>query len=262
MTFSAYGFKVLSGIKAEGVGNALIDRCIVLCLEPMPKAVRETKTKIRDIEKDRLEELCRKCARLAEDLGPAIQNLKRDDRPMFPEDFDSRECDKWELIFTLAQFAGPEELDRVKAAALTIKNGRPKNKGWEEELLADTRELYLKAISDPTRTGFNYEKVGADSRRFSIVPSNAHPEGLIVAAELNEALKADPDKRWATFGRNFDGLTVPAQSRALSDFGIKTVSGKACNGRKAYPVGGETGLNAAFAKYLPPLSGLDTEVCE
>lgn len=253
VNFSAYGFKVLSGIQSEGVGGALIDRAIVVCLEPIPVEARKTKTKMRDIEPDRLNTLCRKCARLAEDLGPKIQQLKREERPAFPDSFDSRECDKWELIFTLAQFAGPEELGRITAAALTLKEMQPKEVEWQRELLADIRELVSRALHDPSRTGFDYESLDGRQERFSITPSAAHPDGVILAAKVNDALKSDSDKSWTTFGKNFDGLPVKAQSRALGKFGIRSVSVKAYKGRKCYPVGGPTGLLAAFEKYLPPL---------
>lgn len=260
--YSAYGFKVFSGIQAEGVGAATIDRAIVVCLDPIPTDARKTKTKMRDIEPERFKELCRKCARLAEDLGPTIRRLKREERPAFPDSFDSRECDKWELMLTLAQFAGPDELKRVTETAQNLKGAQPQETTWQLELLADARECWLKALNDPSRTGFNFDTLGGNKERFSITPSKAHPEGVILAATLNDALKADRDKSWATFGRNFDGLPVPAQSRALSKFGVKTVPVKSCNGRKGYPVGGPTGLMAAFTKYLPPLSEPQNEVFE
>lgn len=253
-TFNCFGFKVFSGIRSDEVGAALVDRGIVVRLKPIPKKARKSKLKERDIPAERFAVLCRKMARLAEDYGPKIRAMTREERPTFPDSFSSRECDKWELIFTLAEFCGSEELKRVKDAALKLKGEEPKNPEWQRELLADVRETVRRAETDPTGTGFNLEISGAfGGGRFSIHPSQMHG-GAVVAAELNAALKADPDKPWKGWGRSLDGLTVSAQSRALASFGVKTVNLKIGGSvPKAYPLDGKNGLRVAFEAFLEPL---------
>ena len=252
-TFNCFGFKVFSGIRSDEVGAALVDRGIVVRLKPIPKKARKSKLKERDIPAARFDTLCRKMARLAKDYGPKIRAMKREERPTFPDSFSSRECDKWELIFTLAAFCGPEELKRVKDSALKLKGEEPKNPEWQRELLADVRETVRRAESDPTGTGFNLEFSGAfGGGRFSIHPNQKHG-GAVVAAELNAALKADPDKPWKSWGRSLDGLTVSAQSRALASFGVKTVNVKVGEAvPKAYPLDGKHGLKVAFEAFLEP----------
>lgn len=253
-TFNCFGFKVFSGIRSDEVGAALVDRGIVVRLKPIPKKARKSKLKERDIPAEKFATLCRKMDRLAEDYGPKIRAMKREERPAFPDSFSSRECDKWELIFTLAAFCGPDELKRVKDAALKLKGEEPKNPEWQRELLSDVRETVRRAESDPSGSGFNLEFSGPfGGGRFSIHPSQMHG-GAIVAAELNAALKADPDKPWKSWGRSLDGLTVSAQSRALASFGVKTVNIKVGEAvPKAYPLDGKHGLKVAFEAFLEPL---------
>ena len=142
----------------------------------------------------------------------------------------------------------------MKEAALKLKGEEPKNPEWQRELLADVRETVRRAESDPTGTGFNLEFSGAfGGGRFSIHPNQKHG-GAVVAAELNAALKADPDKPWKSWGRSLDGLTVSAQSRALASFGVKTVNVKVGEAvPKAYPLDGKHGLKVAFEAFLEPL---------
>ena len=252
--FNTFGFKAFAGIRSDGVGAALVSRSIVVRLKPAPTKARKSKLKERDIDAEKFATLCRKMARLAEDYGPKIRAMKREERPAFPDSFSSRECDKWELIFTLAAFCGPDELKRVKDAALKLKGEEPKNPEWQRELLSDVRETVRRAESDPSGSGFNLEFSGPfGGGRFSIHPSQMHG-GAIVAAELNAALKADPDKPWKSWGRSLDGLTVSAQSRALASFGVKTVNIKVGEAvPKAYPLDGKHGLKVAFEAFLEPL---------
>ena len=253
-TFNCFGFKVFSGIRSDEVGSALVDRGIVVRLKPIPKKARKSKLKERDIDAEKFATLCRKMARLAEDYGPKIRAMKREERPAFPDSFSSRECDKWELIFTLAAFCGPEEMKRVKGAALKLKGEEPKNQEWQRELLEDVREIVIRAKMDPTKTGFNLNVFdGSGGGRFSIEENPTHGE-VVVAANLNEALKANPDMPWRTWGRKSEGLIVAVQTKALSPFGVKSLNVKVNKApAKCYPLDGEGGLKVAFETYLDPM---------
>ena len=251
--YDCFGFKAFGGIQADGVGRALMSRAIVVTLKPA-KNIRAKKTRIRDIDPERFDSICRKCARVAEDLGPRVEKLKREERPEFPDSFDGRDCDKWELIFTVARFAGDEELKRVKDAAVSLEGDKPDDPDWKIELLTDIRQIYWRAISDKSRTGFDYQTETNERKRFSL--SN----DAIGSAILNDALKADTDKPWGTWGRSPKGLTVGAQSKALSAFGVKTENIRFSKEvKKGYRLTGPHGLLEAFKAFLGPLEEPEKE---
>lgn len=246
--FKAFGFKVFAGIRADCVGEALMDRAIIVRLKRASASVKKSLLRVRDIESARSEMLCRKCSRLAEDLGPLIRRLKPEDRPAYPDGFDSRDCDKWELIFTLAQFVGVDELKRVKNVALKLKGDLPQSVDWTVELLSDCRKCIRRAEADGTKSGFNHGPSCDENERFSL------GEGFITVAGLNNALKSDADMPWKTWGRRLEGLTTRDQTKALKGFGVESFDKKIGKGadskvRKVYSL---NALETAFKENLEP----------
>ncbi|WP_443743760.1 DUF3631 domain-containing protein [Sutterella sp.] len=255
-TFKCFGMKVFSGIRADGAGAALMDRAIIVKLEPAPKGRKLTK--LRDVPQKDLEVLRRKMARLAVEWGPKMKGLRPHERPRYPESFNSRECDKWEPLFTLAQFAGEADLQALTAAAVELKNDAPETEDRGYTLLCDIREIIQRAEKSDTGTGFDFVALDGTGLRFN-VRETKHGDAVMVL-RLCQVLMADKEKDWSPHGTS--SLTPTALGRALQPYRVKSVSVRLTVEERSMPdLAGKTvmkfypleSFRRAFATYLPPL---------
>lgn len=212
--FKTFGFKVLSGISASGVGAPLVDRAIVVKLER--KRAGERRERLRSISDEVCETLKQKMCRLAVEYGPHIQAMKSAGRPAMPEELGDRECDKWEAIVALADLVGEAEGARIRRVATFIGTQKGEDP-WKERLLAEARDIVVQAAS---AEGYAFQDFGgAQTIVRTLVDSG---RGVVIrAADLHRALVHDPARAWADFsgGR---ALSQNAMTRALKSFGIES----------------------------------------
>lgn len=236
--FSTFGFKVFSGIGAQGAGAALVDRAIVIFVER--KDVGNKREKLRDIPEDVFETLKRKMRRLAFQYGEQIQNMRGAARPDMPEEFGDRDCDKWELICALADIAGTDEGRRVRDCAETIVNERG-DEHWTTQLLADAGAVVTRASAG----GYNIETNGVNVR--ICIGFDSKAGDYILSATLHNALTLDTDKPWIDFcaGRPISKSKI---SKTLSIFGAKPIPIRSEKNSRGFRV---ADIQTAVSLYAP-----------
>lgn len=236
--FSTFGFKVFSGIGAQGAGAALVDRAIVISVER--KEASDRREKLRDIPEGVFMTLKRKMCRLVSQYGDRIQALKGDARPVMPDAFGDRDCDKWELICALADIAGADEGRRMRDVALAIANERGEDH-WTVQLLADAG-----AVVDRASTGgYNVENGGINIR--ISIGTDSKLGDYILSATLHSALTMDSEKPWIDFsgGRPISKSRI---SKTLSNFGAKPVVVRSQSNNRGFRV---SDIKTAVKLYAP-----------
>lgn len=252
--FRVFGPKIMAGINAARINDALVSRSIIIMMEPAKN--QKALTKLMDIPEGELERLRRKAARLAEDYGPRLRTLTKENRPAFPDSFDGRRIDKWMTLFCLASFFGADELKRLTADAEMIEGAHKSAPDYSLELLADVRDVLRQIERSPQKTGMDVELPGQGRVRVSINPAFG---GCILARDLNAALRANADLAWRGWRNRPDGLSVCEQSKILAGFGISSKMVKAAGNVKAYILQGADSLEAAFSTYLSPQAEAEGE---
>jgi putative DNA primase/helicase len=136
-----------------------------------------------------------------------------------PEELSDRAQDNWEPLLAIAEYAGPEWLQRAANAARTLSNASDAAASTGNELLADIREVF---------------------------ESKQKPR--ISTADLITALLRDDEKPWATYNRG-QPISPRQLAKQLAAYGIKSKTVRL--GSHTTPKGYEAAQFAdAFARYL------------
>lgn len=104
--------KVVACIRASTIGRATATRCINLRMQKKPR-----KTKLERFRKYDGTECRSKCARWAMDNKSQVEALYRQGVRL-PDELEDREQDIWEPLFTVAEAAGGDWPQHIRAAAL------------------------------------------------------------------------------------------------------------------------------------------------
>lgn len=239
--YSTFGFKIFSGIGANEVGEALVDRAIVVELQRRAGGAERVRVRVRDIPAEQIENLRRKMFRLSLQYGEQLASMKGAACPVMPAGFDDRSCDKWETLLALADLAGADEGIRVRDAACEAakKKSEPT---WREQLLADTGAVVERAIAEG---GYDVMMNGAIIR-ISVGTDKSKGE-FILSENLHTALTTDKEKRWMTFDRG-NPIAQCKVSQALRKFGAPTTNIRSQNNTKGFLV---AEIRAAVSLYAP-----------
>jgi len=178
--FSTWTPKAIATIRV--LADTLEDRAIVVRLQR--KAPGAKVERLRGRDSDELAALRSQAARWAAD------NLKRlvDAEPQMPEEMNDRAADNWRPLLAIADLVGGEWPKRAREAA-GILSGESQDTAINVELLRDIR------------TAFGELEV-------------------MTSADLVAALTADPERPWATWGKNDKPLTQNGLARLLKPFGV------------------------------------------
>lgn len=223
--YSTFGFKVFSGIGANGVGSALVDRAIVIPMERVKNA--DELGFLDEIDPQTWNILQRKMHRLSIQHGEYLQTLKGKQRPMMPKSLDSRSRDKWMTLFALADIAGEDEGRRVRNVAVSLC-ATTNETSWDIQLLADANAIAEKASNEGGYTisdGFINFRVS--------VGIDAGAGEYILSDVLHQALILDKEKQWHDLkgGRS---LSKHSMSKTLRKFSIESQNIRSQNNRKGF----------------------------
>lgn len=237
--YSTFGFKIFSGIGANEVGEALVDRAIVV--ELRRRAGGAERVRVRDIPAEQIENLRRKMFRLSLQYGEQLASMKGAACPAMPAGFDDRSCDKWETLLALADLAEADEGIRVRDAACEAakKKSEPT---WSIQLLADTGAIVERAIAEG---GYDLIADGVHTR--ISVGVDAGAGDYILSSNLHVALTGDREKRWGDFA-NGRPISLNKTGRTLKKYGVNSVSIRSQNNSKGFKV---AEIRAAVDLYAP-----------
>ena len=172
--------------------------------------------RIRHADRALFDELRSKIARFAVDYGQKISLA----RPDLPDELSDRAQDNWEPLLAIAECAGPEWVERARAAALMLSHENGSSVSIGNELLADIQQV------------FESEKVDK-----------------ISSVDLITALIKDEEAPWGTFNRG-KPITPRQLANQLDKYGIKS---KTVRMQFLTPKGYDLGqFRDAFARYLTP----------
>jgi Protein of unknown function (DUF3631)/Bifunctional DNA primase/polymerase, N-terminal len=178
--FSTWAAKAIATIRA--LADTLEDRAIVLMLQRKPRTAKVERLRKRDGEE--FAALRQKATRWAADNFDKLA----DPDPQVPDVLNDRAADNWRPLLAIADLAEGEWPKRAREAACTL-SGDGHEAVSDVELLRDIR------------TAFGDLDV-------------------ITSADLVAALTADPERPWATWGRNDKPLTQNQLARLLKPFAI------------------------------------------
>ena len=111
-------YKTFCPVALAGIRDlpaTLASRSIVIQLKRALKG--EVRKRFDSRHTDREKELNRKLARWAKD---SFSSLQKSDPPM-PPDLFNRQADNWRPLFSIAEAAGPEWIERAKAALVSLR---------------------------------------------------------------------------------------------------------------------------------------------
>lgn len=240
--FRTFGFKIMSGIGADRCGNALVDRAIVLRLSR--KSRKDTREKLRHIPKDQWEALRSRLMRLSLKYAESVEKASASPVNM-PEALGDRDCDKWEVLFILADLSGEDEGRRVRNVACEI-TGEVSEDVWPSELISDSTDVVLKAIASVGGVDLDFGSAG----RIHVGITDGGMYGdCILSTTLYQALTMNPDWQWKEFGRSGRALPQRLMTRTITDHGVKAAKLKKANGRMGFKIYGDDGLMAANERY-------------
>lgn len=211
--FNVFSPKSIAGIALERhLPDATMSRGVVINLRR--KLPEEKVERLRHAEPSLFYELASKLARFAQDY---VEQVRRA-RPEMPDALSDRAQDNWEILFAIAECAGPEWLERARIAALALSGKKlaPMNTG--NELLADIQEVFqAKGVSK------------------------------ISSADLIDELEKIEEGPWATYNHG-KPITQRQLSKQLAPYGVhsKTVR-KGPYTPKGYE---QAQFEDAFARYL------------
>lgn len=223
--YSTFGFKVFSGISANGVGAALVDRAIVI---PMERVKNDDELGfLDDIEPHNWENLQRKMHRLSIQYGEYLQTLKGEKRTSMPKSLDSRSRDKWRTLFALADIAGEDEGRRVRNVAVSLC-ATPTETSSDIQLLADAGAIVEKASIEG---GYTLSD-GCINFRVSVGVDSSSGE-YILSDVLHQALILDKEKQWHE-QKGGRALTKNHMSKTLKKFDIASKNIRSQNNKKGF----------------------------
>ncbi len=159
-------------------------RCIFIELRRRKKSERIVKFKNRD--DNELGDLRSRLRRWSLDNAEALRNAE----PSMPDGFDNRREDNWCVQFAIADLAGEDWGDKVRAAAVEIESTSDSRTAGSQALAA------IKTIFDSIE------------------------DDAIGSEELCHKLAADPDSEWAEWGKSRKPITQAQLARLLKPFGI------------------------------------------
>ncbi len=229
--FQVYSAKSIAGIALERhLRDATMSRGIVLNLRR--KRADEVVARLRHADDETFELVRAQLTRFAKDAARQIRLI----RPRLPDELSDRAQDNWEPLLAIAEYAGPEWLQRATTAALMLSSASEAVGSTGNELLADIREVFERKQGNKIST-----------------------------ADLITALIRDEEKPWAAYNRGHP-ITPRQLSKQLAAYGIKskTVRLDRHNTPKGYE---PSQFVDAFARYLDapsdlgqqPLDPLDSE---
>jgi putative DNA primase/helicase len=221
---------IAMGLIGKGVPPQVFDRCIVI--ELARKLDDEVVANFSDEDTPQFQALRARCARWAQDNWAAVKRRREGKGPAMPgKAFVNRVADNWRLIFAIADQAGEDWPDLVRAAAFKVVGSVAEVKGVGAELLADIRVAF--------------ERLGIDE---------------VATRDLIEELCRDAERPWATFSRG-DSITPKDLAKLLEPYKIKSSTlhpkgGARGRARKGYK---RKHFVQAFKRYLPPVDPKDPE---
>jgi putative DNA primase/helicase len=210
--FSTWAPKAIAAIRE--LADTLEDRAILLTLQRKSPGAKVERLRKRD--NGEFAVLRRKIARWATDNFP---KLEADPDPQTPEVLNDRAADNWRPLFQIAELAGGNWPGRAREAACILSGAGHDNSAIQVELLADIQKAFGEV-------------------------------DIITSAALVEALVADLERPWATWGKNAKPLTQNQLARLLRPFGIvsETVHPVGRPHAKGY---GRARFTEAWEAYLP-----------
>ena len=184
--FDVFSPKCLAGIKTKRWPDTVLDRSFLIQLRRRTRGEKVERLRLRKIEPE-AELLYEKMAVWANANLPALTEAE----PELPEELDDRAQDGAEPLLAIADLAGSEWPQRARTALLELHEARElEDDSWGIQLLADIHEAF-----------------GEDDR--------------LSGDELRSRLKADPEKPWASWGKDDKGLTARSLAGLLRDFELK-----------------------------------------
>jgi len=134
--FNIFGYRLISGIGS--VPGTMQDRAIVIPLQRKKPADQVDRLRISKIEAE-LEQLRNEIHETALSFADELRNHD----PAFPDELNSRGCDKWELMFSIADLASGDWPEVARKASLKFSNST----GVELDepgpmLLSDIQDLF------------------------------------------------------------------------------------------------------------------------
>jgi hypothetical protein len=179
--FSTWAPKAIATIRE--LADTLEDRAIVLTLQRKPRSAKVERLRKRD--NDEFAVLRRRAARWAADNFAKLV----DPDPQIPDALNDRAADNWRPLLAIADLADGDWPERAREAARTISGEERDASAINVELLADIRKAFGESE-------------------------------CMTSADLVAALVADPERPWATWGKNDKPLTQNQLARLLRPFAI------------------------------------------
>ena len=185
-TFSTFTPKAMNGKNVANTDDMLTSRSIVIPMIRAPSRMPE----LREDRDPVGDELRRKCARWRNDLESDLISAEPDMGERY-----GRSADVWRPLFAVADAAGGDwpAMARRSAAALDAATAAiADNETLGTMLLADIRDVFAEA-GDPDR---------------------------IRAKEMDEKLRAIPERPWSALGRSGKPMTASKRGQLLKPYGI------------------------------------------
>ncbi len=217
--FRTFGCKALAGIDLQRkLPPQTLTRCIRIGLRR--KLPGEEVKRLRKTDPKVFADLRARTLRFVQDKGEQLAEGFED----MPEELSDRDQDNWAPLFAIANAAGPEALEMVRAAALSIKGATEVPQSLSNRALADVRTV----LAD-----YDQPKISTDDL-------------------LTKLHRAGGEMGWNTYNRGYE-LTARQLAGFLRPYGLSprtvrnTETGKTPKGYWLCD------LAEAFKHYLPPL---------
>jgi hypothetical protein len=214
--FEVYCPKALAGIGR--LPDTVADRSVAVALKRRAPGERIDRFRRRDVEPEAVE--LRECVQA---WAEACDEYLAYARPDLPEQLDDRALDAWEPLLALADLAGGEWPQRARQAALELSgDGARGDESLGVRLLADLRRVF-------------------DDRDVD----------RLATADLLDALRADDEAPWQSYGRGDKPLAPSGLARLLRPFEVRPRTVRLDDGTtpKGYL---RASLEDAWTRYLPP----------
>jgi Protein of unknown function (DUF3631) len=179
--FSTWAPKAIATIRE--LADTLQDRAIVLTLQRKPRTSAIERLRKRD--NDEFAVLRRKAARWTKDNFEKLA----DPDPNIPDNLNDRAADNWRPLLAIADLAGGNWPRRAREAACVLSGDGHDTSAINVDVLADIQAAFGESEA-------------------------------ITSADLVAALVADPERPWATWGKNQKPLTQNQLARLLKPFNI------------------------------------------
>jgi Protein of unknown function (DUF3631)/Bifunctional DNA primase/polymerase, N-terminal len=179
--FSTWAPKAIATIRE--LADTLEDRAIMLMLQRKPPGAKVERLRKRD--NDEFAVLRRKAARWAADNFAKLA----DPDPQIPDALNDRAADNWRPLLAIADLADGGWPKRAREAACILSGDGHDVGAINVEMLADIKKAFGESE-------------------------------VLTSADLVAALVADPERPWATWGKNDKPLTQNQLARLLRPFAI------------------------------------------